>query len=184
MPKNRPEIYVAVLRGINVGGKHRLAMKDLAAMFEDAGAIDVRTYIQSGNVVFRASEGVAASLPARVAAMIEERLGFRAPVVTRTAGEIDRIAKSNPYRAAGADPKSLHVVFLAGKPDASRVRALDPDRSPGDEYTVAGSVIYLLCPHGVARTKLTTDYFDAKLQTTSTTRNWNTVLKLRELAKE
>ncbi len=176
------EPSVALLRGINVGGRNSMPMKDLVAMFADAGCRDVRSYIQSGNVVFRASPALAVRIPAVLGKAISTRFGLQVPIVVRRAGELRQIARQNPFLRAGADPKVLHVAFLADEPDAARVAALDPNRSPPDEFAVRGSEIYLHCPNGFARTKLTNDYFDSKLATTSTVRNWRTVLTLLALA--
>lgn len=175
------DVHVALLRGINLGGR-RLPMKDLAAMFRDEGCSDVRIYIQSGNVVFEAGKALAHHIPDLIEVAIAERFGFEAPVVTRTAGEIDGVVGGNPFLKGGADPKSLHVAFLQDRPSRSRIAALDPRRSPPDEFAVRGSEIYLRCPDGVARSKLTTQYFDSRLETITTSRNWRTVLKLQEMA--
>lgn len=171
-------IHVALLRGVNVGGKNKLPMKALAAIFEDLGCEAVRTYIQSGNVVFDAPsvEGLAE----RVAARVEADHGLRVPVVLRSAAELVRVRDENPF--ADADPAALHVMFLRERPAAAKVRALDPDRSPGDAFVVRGADVYLRCPSGVARTKLTNAWFDAQLGTVSTARNWRTLGKLIELA--
>jgi uncharacterized protein (DUF1697 family) len=177
------DVYVALLRGINVGGKNKLPAKDLVAMFDEAGGRDVRTYIQSGNVIFRATEACASRLPSEIAKAILARFGFRVPVVMRTAGELRAVAEGNPFVRSGADPEALHVVFLADRPHPGKVAALDPRRSPPDEFEVRGREIFLRCPSGVARTKLTNEYFDTKLATTSTMRNWRTVLKLVEMTE-
>ena len=173
--------HVALLRGINVGGRHRLRMKDLAAVFHDAGCDDVRTYIQSGNVVFRAPDALAGSIAEVVQDVVADRVGFRAPVVTRTADEMRRLPRRNPYLSAGADPGALHVVFLADEPDDADVANLDPGRSAPDEFEAIGREIFLRCPNGFGRTRLTNDYFDRMLRSTSTTRNWRTVLRLIEM---
>ncbi len=173
---------VALLRGINVGGKNKLPMADLAAMFREAGCDDVRTYIQSGNVVFRAGPELAGDIPSLVTASIKEQFGYSIPVVTRTASEFEGIVQANPFAEIGAEANKLHVMFLADLPDSARVEALDPDRSPGDEFAVLGREVFLHCPNGVARTKLTNAYFDSSLSTTSTSRNWRTVGKLLEMA--
>jgi uncharacterized protein (DUF1697 family) len=178
---NAGDLYVALLRGINVGGKNRLSMKDLVAMFAEAGCSDAVTYIQSGNVVFRTTEARASRIAAVIATAVSDRFGFRAPVVMRTAGELRAIARGNPFLRAGANTDALHVMFLADRPAPGKVAALDPKRSPPDEFEVRGREIYLRCPNGVARTRLTNDYFDTKLSTTSTMRNWRTVLKLVEM---
>jgi uncharacterized protein (DUF1697 family) len=175
-------VHVALLRGINLGGKHRLPMAELVEMFTAAGCTEVRTYIQSGNVVFQAGAALARKVPELVGRAIAEGYGFEVPMVTRTAAELERIIDNNPFLERAAEPKALHVMFLRDRPSEAAVEALDPDRSPPDEFGVRGRHIYLRCPNGVARSKLTNQYFDSKLETVSTSRNWNTVLKLREMA--
>lgn len=173
--------YVALMRGINVGGKNSLPMKDLVSLFTAAGCADVKTYIQSGNVVFQAPDRVVKKLATTISSAIEDSLGLKIPVVLRTADELHAVAKGNPFLKAGAEPKALHVVFLADAPKRALVDALDPGRSPPDTFEVRGREVYLCCPDGVGRSKLTNAYFDRTLKTTSTLRNWQTVLKLAEL---
>ncbi|MXY87478.1 MAG: DUF1697 domain-containing protein [Dehalococcoidia bacterium] len=183
LPPTSPKgnaLHVALLRGINVGGKNKLPMKDLATLFREAGCEDVRTYIQSGNVLFRSGSTPADVIPSLISASIQERFGYRIPVVTRTAGDLRATVEANPFAAAEAD--KLLVLFLADAPDPEQVEALDPHRSPGDEFAVVGREIFLHCPNGFARSKLTNSYFDSALSTTSTGRNWRTVGKLLELA--
>ena len=173
--------HVALLRGINVGGKNKLLMRDLSSMFVEAGCGDVQTYIQSGNVVFRAGPALVRRVPDLVSEAIAARFGYRVPVVTRTAGELGATLRANPFLGRGADARQLHVGFLADRPEAAAVDALDPDRSPPDEFAVVGREVYSYCPQGIARTKLTTRYFESNLSTTMTARNWKTILKLHEL---
>jgi uncharacterized protein (DUF1697 family) len=177
------ETYVALLRGINVGGKNKLAMKDLAATFVDAGCREVKTYIQSGNVVYTVPAGVARKAPGLVSERIAQRFGLEVPIVTRTAGELAAVAKCNPFCVDGADPSILQVLFLAELPDPGKAKSLDPGRSPPDSMILRGREIYLRCPNGFARTRFTNDYFDTRLATISTGRNWRTVLTLLELAQ-
>lgn len=174
--------HVALLRGINVGGKNRLPMKVLSAMFVAAGCSDVQTYIQSGNVAFTASDALARRLPAAISAAIEDQAGLTVPVMTRSLAELRSVVVDNPFLKADAEEKSLHVLFLADKPKANDTAALDAGRSPPDVFEVRGREIFLMCPNGLARTKLTNAYFDAKLKTTSTARNWRTVQQLVDLA--
>jgi uncharacterized protein (DUF1697 family) len=175
--------FVALLRGINLGGKNRLPMKDLVAIFERAGCVEVRHYIQSGNVVFGAKAELRTKIAGLVAQAIERHHGLKVPVVVRTAAEMRAVVGGNPYLDADvADAKKLHVMFLADRPSKERAATLDPRRSPGDAFELRGRDVYLCLPNGVARTKLTNAYFDAALRTTSTGRNWNTVLKLAEMA--
>jgi uncharacterized protein (DUF1697 family) len=171
---------VALLRGINVGGKNKLPMADLRALFGTLGHEDVATYIQSGNVVFTSS-----AKPARVASDIADGIvkefGLQVPVIVRTRTELAKVAKSNPYLAAGADVAKLHVTFLADRPTAASIATLDPDRCPPDEFIVTGKEIFMHLPNGMGRTKLTIDYFEKRLGTHGTARNWNTVNKLLDL---
>jgi len=177
-----PATHIALLRGINVGGKNPLPMKALAEEFVAAGCEDVRTFIQSGNVIFGAP---ADSDESRLSRLLCERLvkrfSYTAPLVLRTTEELHAAIANNPYPALGAPEETLHVMFLTATPDADAVKKLDPDRSPGDEYQVIGREIYLHLPNGMARTKLTNAYFDTKLGVTSTARNWRTTTKLLEL---
>jgi uncharacterized protein (DUF1697 family) len=175
-------VHIALLRGINVGGRNKLPMNSLVSMFNDAGCTNVRTYIQSGNVVFEAEPALVRQIPFIITESIFEHFGFNIPVVTRSADELSKIVRANPFLRAGTDERALHVAFLDDVPDPARLETLDPDRSTPDEFIVLGREIYLQCPNGLARTKLTNRYFDSKLETTSTLRNWKTTLKLFELS--
>ena len=170
--------YLALLRGINVGGKNKLAMTALRDLFVAAGCDEVQTYIQSGNVIFRADPAVVASLPTDISTRIAAYCGYRVPVVVRTAEQLGDAIGANPFIAAGAAEETLHVLFLADRPSAHSIAALDPARSAPDAFIVRGQEIYLCLPNGAARTKLTNDYFDSKLATVSTGRNWRTVTTL------
>ncbi|HUJ62130.1 MAG TPA: DUF1697 domain-containing protein [Kofleriaceae bacterium] len=172
--------HVALLRGVNVGGKHVLPMALLAELFAAAGASEVRTFIQSGNVVFRAT--AAAAIANKVAAAIDKKLGFRPPIAVRSAAQLAKMIAANPFVRAGAPTDQLHVAFLLARPSARAIATLEPARFAPDAFAVVGDHVYLHYPNGVARTKLSNAYLDARLATTSTTRNWNTVRALHELA--
>ena len=172
--------HVALLRGINVAGKHLLPMKELAGLFADAGCTGVRTYIQSGNVIFEAPAGTK-GLAETMAAKIEKRFGFRVPVILRTSMQLRQAIRDNPFLKAGVDQKALHLYFLAAAPNAAAIAGLDTERSSSDVFHVRGQDIYLHLPNGMGRTKLTNAYFDSKLSTICTARNWATVLKLAEM---
>jgi uncharacterized protein (DUF1697 family) len=178
------ETHIALLRGINVGGKNKLSMKDLVSIFMGAGAKDVRTYIQSGNIVFTAGRKVLGGLGDTVAAEIEARHGLTVPVVLRTQAEAEAARDANPYQRRAPNPKALHVMFLRDSPSKSAVAALDPRRSPPDEFAVLGREVFLYCPNGVGRSKLTTMWIDRVLDTVSTIRNWNTVNALVDMCRE
>jgi len=174
--------HVALLRGINVGGKNKLPMATLAEMFRREGASDVSTFIQSGNVVFTAPARLAATVGARIEQRIAKELELRVPVVLRSSAELAAVVARNPFLAARADEDELHVMFLAATPTAAQARALDPTRSPGDELALVGRDLYLRLPNGMARTKLTNAWVDKVLATVGTARNWRTVRTLAELA--
>jgi uncharacterized protein (DUF1697 family) len=181
-PTIMPARHVALLRGINVGGKHIVPMKELAGIFEAAGASEVVTYIQSGNVVCAASAAVVKKLPGTLERAIEKRFGFGVPIVMRSAEELGEVVRRNPFLSKVPSVERLHVAFLAHEPSAGGVAALDPQRSPPDELVVRGREIYLNLPNGAGKTKLTNAYLDSTLGTTSTMRNWRTVLTLLDLA--
>jgi uncharacterized protein (DUF1697 family) len=182
MAKSSPstETFVALLRGINVGGKNKLPMVDLLAMFTECGCTNAQHYIQSGNVIFRARPNAAARACEQVTVSIAKRFGYDVPLVLRRADEIADVVRNNPFDSGDVDV--LHVMFLADPPSRERLASLDAQRSPPDSFRHRGREIYLRLPNGAGRTKFTNGYFDSKLATTSTQRNWRTVLKLVELA--
>jgi uncharacterized protein (DUF1697 family) len=172
--------HVALFRGINVGGKNILPMKELSQMFSDAGCTGVRTYIQSGNVIFE-TRGSAPRIAEAIKTKIEQRFGYRVPMLLRTSEQLLKTIRDNPFLKAGADEKWLHVYFLADPPNAGAIAGLDPARSAPDAFHVRGQEIYLHLPNGMGQSKLTNAYFDSKLSTTCTARNWATVLKLSQM---
>ena len=183
MAKPAKDTYVALLRGINVGGNNMLRMKDLAALCGDCGCADVRTYIQSGNVVFACKPAAADKLAAQLSTRIAGDFGLKVPVILRSAAALARVAEANPFLAAGQDVERQYVMFLADAPAKAAVAALDPQRSPPDEFAVVGGEIFLHLPNGAGRSKLTSAYFDSKLKTISTARNWRTLLTLIEMTR-
>jgi uncharacterized protein (DUF1697 family) len=172
--------FIALLRGVNVGGKSLVSMAELRSLFTSLGFGDVQTYVQSGNVVF-AARGKAERLAARIEREIAAAFDVKPAVILRTPAELERAAKGNPY--ARADTSKLHVVFLDRAPTKSALAKLDPDRSPGDELTVKRREIYLHLPKGAGRSKLTLDYLERVLGVRGTQRNWKTLLKLIELSR-
>ncbi len=181
---NKHSVYVALLRGVNVVGKNKLPMKDLAQMFAKAGCSEVKTYIQSGNVIFAAAPESCEFLVESVAKQIEKKFGHRPAITLRTPQELAKILRTNPFLEEGVDEKALAVVFLLGKPHPDAVATLDPNRSPGDRFAVIGREIYLHLPNGFAETKLTGAYFDSRLKVAGTARNWRTTQTLAKWAED
>jgi uncharacterized protein (DUF1697 family) len=174
-------VYLALLRGINLGPKNKIPMPDLGRMFEEAKCENVRTYIQSGNVVFEAGPRVAAKLPKAITDRIAKCFGYRVPVILRTAEEMREVVDNNPFLNQGNSENALHVMFLANLPEPAAIASLDPDRSPPDRFIIRRREVYLLFPQGLSRSKLTTSYFDSNLRTTGTVRGWRTVTNLLQL---
>jgi uncharacterized protein (DUF1697 family) len=156
-------------------------MPDLRALVATLGAEDVATYVQSGNVIFTSADG-----PGKLTDAIEKRvrrdLGLSVIVLLRTRPQLAKVLAGNPFAKDGREPAKLHVTFLAEKPVRARVHELDPQRAEPDEFRVVGKEIYLHCPNGYGRSKLTNAYFEKELGVAATTRNWKTVTKLAELA--
>jgi uncharacterized protein (DUF1697 family) len=180
---SRSKTYVALLRGINLGAKKRVSMPDLRALFTSLGADDVTTYVQSGNVVFKSAEG-SEKLVGVIERRIRRELGLTVKVLLRTKPQLAKVMAGNPFAKRVQDPTKLHVTFLAEKPNPSRVRRLDPKHGEPDDFRVLGLEVYLHCPNGYGRSKLTNAYFEQELGVAATTRNWKSVTKLAELAGE
>jgi uncharacterized protein (DUF1697 family) len=177
------QTHIALLRGINVGGKNMLPMKQLAAFFGELGAGNARTYIQSGNVVFELPSDVAVrELGQRMEGLIKEQFGVTTPIVLRTAQELTVVLSGNPFMEQGVSEGELFVMFLKDEPTAEAIAGLDPLRSPVDQFIVQGREVYLSL-RSAASTKLTNAYFDSRLKTIGTSRNWRTVKTLCEMAK-
>ena len=174
--------YVSMLRGINVGGKKRIQMQQLVALYESLGLSNVRTYVQSGNVVFDSAAADASRLARLIEEGITKTFGFSAAVVIRTKDELRRIVESNPFlKDNEIDIDKLHVTFLSGYPHEA---GLDQARAAGDgsdSFVVLDREVYLHCPNGYGRTKLSNDFFEKKLKVTGTTRNWRTVTALLQI---
>ncbi|MFI0819830.1 DUF1697 domain-containing protein [Streptomyces sp. NPDC021098] len=174
---------IALLRGINVGGNKTFPVARQRALMAELGYEDVTVHLQTGNIVF-ADPGTP---PGRTARALEDAfaadLGFSVPVMVRTRDELAAAVDANPYPAAVAEPKTLHMVFLSDVPtDTSALDALDPAAYAPDEFRLIGREIYLHAPNGVGRSKLAAKLGSPRLGVTATARNWNTVTKLLALA--
>lgn len=170
---------MALLRGVNVGGRNKVPMKDLKGVFEGLGHGDVATYIQSGNVVFTARTRPDATA---LESAITDAFGVTSAVVVRSASELAKAIDGNPF--AKADQSKLHVGFMEAKPPKKVVDELDMERFAPDEAAVVGKHVYLHLPNGMGRAKLP-PYIDTRLTragTPMTVRNWATVNKLAEMA--
>jgi uncharacterized protein (DUF1697 family) len=174
-------IYVALLRGVNVGGKV-LPMKELRLAFEEAGCTGVQTYIQSGNVVCRSAASRAQGLSTQVAAAVTKRHGFTPGVMVLTRRELERAAADNPFPEAEDDPKSLHLFFLGGSPTTADRAGLEALAARRERFVLKGKVFYLHAPAGFGASKLAARA-ERLLGVPATARNWRTVMALLEMAR-
>jgi uncharacterized protein (DUF1697 family) len=172
--------YAALLRGVNLGSHNKVSMSDLRALFEALGHEEVATYVQSGNVVFKA-RGDAASITSAIERRIARDLGLDVAVILRSKTQLARVAAANPFARKEQEPTRLHVTFLADTPPRAAVRELSSGDFAPDALQVKGKEIYLHTPQGYGRTKLSGAFFEKKLGILATTRNWRTVTKLTEL---
>jgi uncharacterized protein (DUF1697 family) len=166
--------YVGLLRAVNVGGR-KLSMPDLVRVTESVGGRNVRTYLQSGNVVFTGTKKAASEL----SSALGSACGFDVPVLLRTPAELERILAGQPFKAPQTE---LHVTFLESGPAAGLAEAIDTANHGKDRFVVAGQEVYLHCPDGYGRTKLNNTFWERKLKALATTRNWRTVQALAEMA--
>lgn len=180
-------VYIAMLRGINVGGKHIIKMLDLKLVLEASGLCDVQTYIQSGNVLFKSDEEKE-PIVNKIEHEIETAFGFKVPIVLRTAEELEKIIKNLPFSEkeileAESNPKveSLYVCLLTHVPLQEKIQQLDTYKAESDEYRIVGREVFLLLHHGISKSKLANNLH--KLDVPLTVRNWKTINKLDILAK-
>jgi uncharacterized protein (DUF1697 family) len=175
--------HIALLRGVNVGGKAKVAMADLRAMLADLGFGDPRSLLQSGNLVFRSDKLTGAGLERLLEAETEKHLGLNTDFFVRTPEEWEAVIANNPFpEEAERDPSHLVVMFLNKEPEAKDVEALQAAITGREIVRAAGRQAYITYPDGIGDSKLTITVIEKKLGSRGTGRNWNTVLKLRALA--
>jgi uncharacterized protein (DUF1697 family) len=184
--------HVALLRGINVGGKNKVAMADLREVVTGLGHADVSTYIQSGNVLFSAEDGDAdtTALAAALAKAITAALGVSAPVVVLSSGELATVLAANPFPAE-PDPRRVHAVLLSGAPGADATAKIDEAlarstaKGARDELAIVGRTLYLHTPDGFGNSELAAAVLrivtSPRAGVTGTARNWATMTKLLDL---
>jgi uncharacterized protein (DUF1697 family) len=177
--------YVAMLRGINVGGQKKIKMDRLREAFEALGFEQVKTYVQSGNVIFTAKSGSPLLLSKKVEEQILKDFGFPVSVILRTSHEMGQTIRNNPFmKEKGIDLSKLHVTFLASCPDKAVVQKLDALVAGPDQFRYSGKEVYLYCPDGYGRTKLSNNALERVLSVGATTRNWRTANELFALSLE
>ena len=176
--------FISMLRGINVSGK-TIHMAELNSLYESLGLINVETYVQSGNVVFDGDKQNTFDLATTLEAQIERNFGYAVSVFIRDKKDFLWIIDNNPFiRGRQEDPANLYVTFLYQNPSRLQISKLENPNSGADEFIAGNEEIFLFCPDGYGRTKLSNTFFEKKLNMPATTRNWKTVNALYWLADQ
>jgi len=179
MPK-----YIALLRGINVGGHKKIIMTDLKIIFKKLGFSEVTSYIQSGNVIFQSNEVDSLNLEHQIESAIEKAYGFLVPVIVLTITNLEKIVRDNPFKPFdGDDISKIYYVFLKDVPQRKAVELFNESKFQNERYFIHRNYIYLKCFAGMGKAKLNTNLFEQKLNVKATARNHKTTLKLLELSK-
>jgi uncharacterized protein (DUF1697 family) len=176
--------YISILRGINVSGQKKIKMADLKSLYELLGFQNVVTYIQSGNVVFDTTLKMKSDIKAKIVKAIETRYKFHVPVEIRTNREIGDIVKNCPFGSVDLeeDGTKVLVTFLSSKPSETRISDVQKYVAPPEQLVVRGKRVYLYCPNGYGKSKLSNTFLENKLGVEATTRNLKTVYKLYEIS--
>jgi uncharacterized protein (DUF1697 family) len=173
--------YLAILRGINVGNK-QIKMTELKSLFEELKCSHVKTYIQSGNVVFNHAVINHEEQVKVIEKKIAEKFGFQVPVIIRSQTELAGTVEHNPFlREPDIEMDKLHVTFLSSVPEPANQAKVKDLQFGADRFIVAGKDVYVYCPGGYGNTKLSNTFFENKLKVTATTRNWRTVNELLKM---
>lgn len=175
-------VFLSILRGINVSGQKLIKMPDLKALYEELGLKNVSTYIQSGNVIFESSNSK--SLSERIEKKILEKYAFHVPVMIRDVNEIQEVIDGNTYlKEKNIEPEKLHITFLEKEPSPENLNKIKDLNYEPDRFYISGKTIYLHCPNGYGKTKLTNTFFENKLKVSATTRNWKTTNEILKMMK-
>ena len=175
---------ISMLRAVNVGPHNRIKMEDVRAVYESLGLQNPRTYVQSGNVIFKTTERNLARLASRIEKAIESKFQFQSDVILRTAAEMKDVIARNPFATRdGIEPGKLLVTFLAADPAAEGREYISTLKPDPEEIHLSGRELYIYFPNGSGRTKLPLAAIARKLKTPGTARNWNSVAKMLEMAE-
>lgn len=177
--------YVSILRGINVSGKNLIKMDALRRLYENLHFRNVTTYVQSGNVFFTGKNTKPDELAQTIKLQIEKEFGFDVPVIVLTVEKLKQIIESNPFvNDSNRDKAFLHVTFLFSEPDESDFNAIEEKKLKGEEIFFSGNAVYLYCPNGYGKSKLSNIFLEKKLKVEATTRNWKTTNELFRIAQQ
>ncbi|MHB8618730.1 MAG: DUF1697 domain-containing protein [Chloroflexota bacterium] len=176
-------VHIALLRAVNLGGRGKVSMADLRRVLSDLGFAGARSLLNSGNLVFSSDGRPSAEIELLLERAAAEQLGLRTDFFVRTADDWSRVIARNPFPDEAAhDPAHLLVIFLKGVPDASAVHALQSAANGPEVVRADGEHLYVTHPAGIGRSRLTAALIETRLAVRGTGRNWNTILKLKDLA--
>ena len=177
--------YISILRGINVSGHNLIKMDALRKLYENLGFQNVTTYVQSGNVVFTGDEIDVNESGQRISQQIEKDFGYEVPVIVLTLSKLKQVIDTNPFlKDNNIDIAYLHVTFLSSKPGHYDHQIIEAKKQNEEEISFSDNAVYLYCPNGYGRTKLTNNFLEAKLKVGATTRNWKTTTELLKIAQQ
>lgn len=172
--------YISILRGINVGGRNKVLMKDLKALFEKAGVKNVQNYIQSGNILFESDGLNSTEFNLKIADDFQKEFGFSVPFITFSSELIQKAIELNPFKS-NYPKEQLHLTFLAEEPTLENKEKL-AKKEFTDEHQLIDQLFFIACKNKYSDTKLNNQFMEKQLKVTATTRNWKTVCKLHELS--
>ncbi len=177
--------YISILRGINVSGKKIIKMSALKELYAKQGFEEVTTYLQSGNVIFRANKTEPKKLAQHISKQIEMVFGLDVPVIALTIDKLKQVIAKNPLaKDSTLNSDHLHVTFLSSQPDQVDYSLIESKKLPGEAIAFSESAVYLYCPNGYGKTKLNNNFLESKLHVLATTRNWKTTQALLHVAQE
>jgi uncharacterized protein (DUF1697 family) len=177
--------YISILRGINVSGQKLIKMDDLRKMYEISDFQNVTTYVQSGNVIFNGDDFERSDLEQKISQQIHKTFGFEVPVIVLTIDKLKRIIDNNPFlKDSNKEHSFLYVTFLSSKPDCIGKESIESKKQDEEAIYFSENAVYLYCPKGYGRTKITNNLLESKLKVVATTRNWNTTNELLKIANK
>ena len=177
--------YISLLRGINVSGHNKLKMDALKKMYEKFGFKKVKTYLQSGNIIFQNTDCNHNKLDQLISMQIKKDFELQVPVTVLTVDQMERIIKNNPFlKDLTKDISFLHVTFLASQPEDYDNESITSRIAKGEDIVITDSAVYLYCPDGYGKTKLTNSFIESRLKVSATTRNWKSANEILRIAQE
>lgn len=176
--------YISLLRGINIGGHKKIKMDSLRDGFSSLGYTNIKTYIQSGNILFCSKEEDKTKLEREISSMIMDKYGFDVPVLVLNSDDLNEVITNNPFANSINHKKEfIHITFISNEVKEINYKEIESKKESEDEYKIINKAIYLYLPKGYGNTKIHSNFFEKLLKTQATTRNWKTCLELLEMSK-